>query len=66
MVNSTLFAQEQLVKLTQLSQHAATTGEFTGVLPQHTESWSEKQDWIDAWYADFGTETVPLVGGKHI
>jgi hypothetical protein len=58
------FAQQELVKLFQLSQYAAGTGEFTGVLTTHTESWSEKQAWIAQWYRDFGTETVPLVGGR--
>lgn len=38
----------EIVRLWQLSLKAQH-GEFTGVLPRHTETWTEGEDWIANW-----------------
>ncbi len=40
--------RDELIKLWKLSK-AAKTGTFTGVLPTHTETWSEGEKWKAAW-----------------
>lgn len=41
--------REEIEKILSLSQKAAQTGEFTGVLPYHTPTWSDGESWKNNW-----------------
>ncbi len=48
MHKETINVSKELHKLWKLSQKAKT-GEFTGVLPDHTPTWSKGESWIANW-----------------